>query len=285
MKSEKILWAEHQKIKQSGLVTLEWLSNLEKIQSIPTDYGALWKNFLQYPPVQQTMFMNSQGELMRHQIALVKSVIPQHIHASSLKESDVGNPPTVMVDDIKTSHNTIHHNYHIARYIKTMGIDAWTSCDSFVEWGGGYGNFARIVRSINPGSTYSIIDLPLFSMIQYRYLSEIFGQESVVVVEPGQPISKGKINIVPSTYWEEVSLEGIMCVSTWALSESPKTVQEKVFAKGLFGSKKGLFSFHQCGYHIPFMDESIFLKDHLSSKEFQIEDVKVIPGINFYAFK
>jgi hypothetical protein len=99
-------------------------------------------------------------------------------------------------------------------------------------------------------------------------------------------IVSGKINIVSSTLLDKVeNLQADMFVSTWALSESPKEVQEVVLAKNFFQSERFLVGFHQCGNHIPFFEESTHLGMLLKAKGCKIEDVKVIPGVNYYAFK
>lgn len=282
---EKILWNEYKKIKNLDFLSKEWLQNLENFEKTAIDYGPAWNNFIQHPVIQQSMFMDARGELMQHQSSLVKKYLPEEIWKKSLQETKIGSPPSVYVDDIFSSHNTIHHNYHIARYVKKLGINNWNNVENIVEWGGGYGNFCRIVKNIKNKLTYSIIDLPIFSLVQYKYLSEIFGEECVAVIEPGQKIAIGKINIISSTYWEQVDIVAEMMVSTWALSETPIYIQEKVFKKNLFNVKNGIFGFHQCGNHIPFMNESSYLKNYLNNNNYAIEDVRVIPGINYYAFK
>ena len=76
-----------------------------------------------------------------------------------------------------------------------------------------------------------------------------------------------------------------MFISTWALSESPKKCSEFLDDAGILDSKKLLVSVHQCGDHIPFMEESTNLKQILETKNTITEDVEVIDGVNYYLFR
>ena len=76
-----------------------------------------------------------------------------------------------------------------------------------------------------------------------------------------------------------------MFISTWALSESPKECTDYLQKNGLLDPKKMLVSLHQCGNHIPFMEESTNLRNILREKDTIEEDVSVIDGVNYYIFK
>jgi len=76
-----------------------------------------------------------------------------------------------------------------------------------------------------------------------------------------------------------------MFLSTWALSESPKECAKFLDENGLLDSERLLVAIHQCGNHIPYMDESTNLRNILKNKDTTEEDVSVIDGINYYIFK
>jgi len=71
----------------------------------------------------------------------------------------------------KTTANTIHHLYHIFRF--EMNQFQIGNSKIFLEYGGGYGNFARLINSISSYLVYIIYDLPVFSHLQQYYLSSI----------------------------------------------------------------------------------------------------------------
>lgn len=276
---------EHEKIVASQNVTNEWKQYLLSVKDVAFDQDKKWKEFLKQPAILQSMFMNAQGSLMQHQLNFLLRKLPEEVLQGSLPEPNVGSPPTKNISGIEISHNTVHHLYHLARYVHRNDLKTLFETKSFVEWGGGYGNFARLVKTINPAATYTIIDLPIFSLIQYRYLCEVFGEDHVVFLTPDMKTVEGKINLLPSSYWNEVDISTDFFISTWALSESPIEVQNLVFEKLVSATEHGLFSFHQCGYHIPFMKQSINLFEQLKVLGYSFDDVKVIPGKNFYAFR
>jgi hypothetical protein len=140
--------------------------------------------------------------------------------------------------------NSVHHLYHLARFESFRG-EAIESVRSVVEFGGGYGNLARLFRNLGDVSTYSVIDLPLFSCIQYVYLATVFGPETVrLVAEPGTEPSEGTIHLLPIPFLKSVLPEGELFVSTWALSESPAEAYEHVLRRDWFGAREILLAFH-----------------------------------------
>jgi hypothetical protein len=137
-----------------------------------------------------------------------------------------------------TSANRAHHASHLAHYKRLTGTDFW-DCRSIVEWGGGYGDMARIIRRMNPSVTYTIIDLPELLALQYVYLSSIFGEGAVNVIGRNDSgVTLGKINLIASqsVYDTRRELECDGFLSTWALTESPRRFQMAVLERGFFGA-------------------------------------------------
>ena len=92
------------------------------------------------------------------------------------------------------STNTIHHTYHLDRFFNKKGGD---SINSILEWGGGYGNMAKISFEIFKNlNTYTIIDLPEFIVLQYIYLVSYFGEDNVRIIKSLDDIGEG-INLIP----------------------------------------------------------------------------------------
>jgi len=125
---------------------------------------------------------------------------------------------------ISTSVNTISHTAHVMTFLECLP-DA--KPDSIVEFGGGYGNMCRILKSLWPGVDYTIVDLPLFCALQEIYLDKC-GTEC---------------NIVPVQNMDSVSDKDMM-IATWSLSECDRNVQDQVQGLDFFGSKYFLGS-HQ----------------------------------------
>jgi hypothetical protein len=113
------------------------------------------------------------------------------------------------------------------------------------EFGGGYGNMARLVKMMAPDMTYLIIDLPIFLLIQYAYLETFLGTGICnFIVGNNQPLKEAKINLVvcQSSYSVDHALD--MFISTLALSESTRMAQQAVLEAGFFGAEYLLIS-HQ----------------------------------------
>lgn len=154
-----------------------------------------------------------------------------------LKEELVGNP---LIENwgYLSSHNTIHHLSHLTNFSIGLSVDL-SKANTIVEWGGGYGNMARIFRKFSPSCTYIIVDLPVFSALQAVYLGSILGENEVCIVGKDTKIEEGKINIVPlSSGIDSLDIKNSdLFISTWALTESSEHALNFVNSKAYFGSK------------------------------------------------
>jgi len=141
--------------------------------------------------------------------------------------------------------NSAHQLYHLARFERFRG-ERIEQVRSVVEFGGGYGNLARLFRSFDGRSRYTIVDLPLFSCIQYVFLSTVLGPEGVrLVTEAGTAAVEESVDLVPINLLPDLRRDGELFVSTWALSESPPAAYELVRARDWFGAREILLAFHE----------------------------------------
>lgn len=211
-------------------------------------------DFLRHPTIGYTMFVSRGGQLMRSELDYIERSIPDAARIKAiLREEPIGDP---MIMNIKyaTSHNSIHHLFHILKWSEQARVLPET-IDTVFEWGGGYGNLARIWRRLAGASgTYIMTDTPLFCAIQWLYLSVVFGKENVNAIDrPGQSIEAGKINIIPigllKEYAEEIRA-GIF-ISTWALSESSRYSQQFALDNNLFGAKHILVAYQDANPDLP----------------------------------
>jgi hypothetical protein len=160
-----------------------------------------------------------------------------------LREDDVGCPNLASID-FRTSANLAWHVYALANHAKTVGKPLWES-SNVVEWGGGYGSMARIIRRMRPDVTYTILDLPEILALQYVYLASVFGESAVSVSTPTSGLLREKVNLVPSSAVLDglVAIEADAFLSTWALSESPAAGQRFVTDRSFFGANHVLLGF------------------------------------------
>ena len=141
--------------------------------------------------------------------------------------------------------NSVHQLHHLGRFERFRGKPV-EEIRTVVEFGGGYGNMARLFRNFGNLSRYVIIDLPLFSCIQYVYLATVGGPGAVRLVgDTAASPAEGTIELAPITRLPDVRPNGALFLSTWALSECPAPAYDYVRAKGWFGAEELLLSFHE----------------------------------------
>ena len=240
-------------------------------------------SFLRHPLIGYTMFAQGRGEWMNNQITFLKSIFSIDVLKKVLRE-DFAVMPLIMQHSFKTSHNSIHLLYHIARWQKTTNINIY-DINTVIEWGGGYGRFAVLFDRLRGDKpyTYIIIDTPLFSSLQGLYLSVILGEEKVNFIdnEKGK-IMDGKINIVPLNYvgvCGEVKAD--LFVSTWALSESSLFSQRFVIEKNMYEARHILMAYQEKNIRLPNAEG---VKDIVQKFGCVIEDISFLPP-NHYIFK
>ncbi len=238
-------------------------------------------SFLRDPGIMYTMFATSGGKWLRHEMAFLEKKVSKSELRNLLEEDYVGDP---LLFDTKylTSHTAVHHLYHFIKFLNTTNTKP-SELKTIVEWGGGYGSMIRILRKhLSGSSTYVMIDTPLFSCLQWIFLSTIFGERNVnLLLKNTDQIKKGKINIVPLNFLDKLKIKADLFISTWALSESSKYSQDYVMKRNWFDAKHLLIAFQEnpAGLFNPAR-----VGELAKSKGAIIEDIEFLSG-NHYAFK
>lgn len=273
-------------IGDAGFVESYWAKQNLILASQWLGAGDPGDNFLNHPIIRHTMFLDSPSDEIRNGQA--QFLVDFWGFDVTVGRAAAGyfNPPLrrfrTREGTFLTSHNTVHHLHHMAQWEFSTG--QWLEDqDVIVEWGGGYGNMARLARMINPDITYIIIDTPVFSCLQKHYL----GDEAELVFRSDiQQFEKGKTHLMPvglitqvnDDIWEGTDL----FVSTWALSESTESAIEWVTGDKVFRQAR-----HHLLAHTPetpdFPDASTMIKS-ISNRPGLIQTpVPYIPG-SYYAF-
>lgn len=218
-------------------------------------------DFLAHPTVSFTMvFARRRGVVLTQRMLNdVIRVFGKEVATTIVLEDYIGLP-TITSSLYMTSANRCHHATHLAIYTQQRNRNFW-DCESIIEWGGGYGNMARIIRRMNPSITYTIIDLPELLALQYIYLASIEGEDNVHIVQPGLQLMLGKINLLSSqlAVAKSIDLECDAFISTWAITESPHNAQKFVKGKEFFGARNLLIASH--------IDQNNWLADSLTGIE------------------
>jgi hypothetical protein len=200
------------------------------------------QDFLRHPAIRYQMFVDDR--VVPHELPYVRSRLED---ASLLTEDPAGCPPTLELggSGLRTSSNTVHQLHHLLRYEEATGRrirDAGT----IVEWGGGFGSLMRLaVRMHGGGPTCVIIDTPVFSALQWLYLSMVLGEEHVVLHDAG-PVrpEPGRVNIVPIGLVRDMDVDADLFISNWALNESTAAAQRDVVGRRWFGAESLLLAMH-----------------------------------------
>jgi hypothetical protein len=200
-------------------------------------------DFLHDATLAHTMVFGATARL-GERLERIRAAFPGGVADDLLLEDALGRP-TLCDRATMTSANRAHHAYHLATHALVTGRPLFSS-RVIVEWGGGYGDLARIVRRMDRNLTYVILDLPALGAVQWVYLSSLEGEDAVHLVTAADPVVvPGKINLVASSFALDhmPALTAEAFVSTWALTESPPSMQEAVIAREFFGAKQLLVAY------------------------------------------
>lgn len=200
-------------------------------------------SFTRTPAIKKTMFTCLEGRDLRETLDVLEKNMPPERLRELLLEDYVGAPP-LFTPSYLASHNSLAHLRHLVQFSRATKCDT-QKIESVIEWGGGYGSFARIFkRHRTTPFTYTIIDSPLFSCLQWLYLATIFGENNVHLLKrPQDAIQPRKINLLPLCFLEGRRIAADLFLSTWALCESSAFSQDYVFNRSWFGAKRLLLAY------------------------------------------
>ncbi len=180
---------------------------------------------------------------------------------------------------LSTAINSVHHLYHLSRYEQATGREI-EKARRVVEFGGGYGNLARVFLNFGRIARYAILDLPVFSCIQYVYLCTAFGPNRVRLENgAGEAAGEETISLVPLPFIDRAVVEGDLFVSTWALSESTRQAYSYVKSRRWFGAESTLLAYNEKWK--PWDDAELGEELEGLGHEFAVEPISFLPGNNY----
>lgn len=267
--------------RDSEFTTSAWLRFAEQARTMFVPRPPF--SFLRSKLFLKTMFLDAGLPWLRNELDFLEGSFPKQRLKMLLQEDYVGKPYLASFTYL-TSHNSIHQLYHLAR-LQTETNTRLNEVEHVVEWGGGYGNMAKIMRRINSHTTYTIIDIPIFSCIQWLYLSTVTNSNEVnIVTSPETGIEPGKINLLPLTFLTaKCDLPAVpdIFIATWSLSESSTFAQDYVVSSDFFGAKHLLLAFQTAGMEFP---DASRLSDIAHMHGARVCAIDFLPG-NYYAFR
>lgn len=263
---------------ESLFVTQAWIDYNKKMEQLIVPKPIF--SFLRHPEILATMFLVDDGNFIKGELDYCEKFMNLNELRQLLEEDYVGTP---IIRNYKylTSHTRIHHLYHLIKFQEQTDISVNTF-KQVIEWGGGYGDMARLMLRINPEVTYTIIDTSLFCCVQWLYLASIIGAEKVNLIDSYDgKIEKNKINIVPLAYINNIKIKADFFIATWSLSESSSYSIDYVRSHNFFEANNFLVAYQLSSDYFPHAEQ---LGSIVSGYGATIKECELLPD-NYYAFK
>jgi hypothetical protein len=231
-------------------------------------------NFLRESFIQKVFFVHNRLYIF---FLLIKIFLNKKKFKYLLKEDHIGDPVRYFLYP-QSSGNRIREVYHLMELEKFIQMPLKNINEVF-EFGGGYGNMARIFKKINNRATYTIFDTKEVNLIQYYYLNMLNLKTNWNLVK------KKQINIINRT--DKINtgtLKNKLFIANWSLSETPIDIRDKII------KKFSKFNFFLISFQNSFenLDNYYYftqLAKALSNNNNTIYEIKKIPFMNFLNLK
>lgn len=212
-----------------------WLNARKKIKRLIQ--GRARKDFIKAPEISGSMVreQNVKGILQEYELCYLQYCVNPEIKdlIHSYKDTDF----TGIKFDCSTlqcSNTTLGHLFYTAKILQKSGTK---NIKVITEFGSGYGNLARIFKTLLPNTTIALIDLPEFLALQYFFLTSTLPDTKIIMhAKAPQYLEENAIHLIPVFLIEELNINTDIFVSTFALSEAPEYVQKLITQKKFFNA-------------------------------------------------
>lgn len=215
-----------------------WLHSLFKVENLLSPYPDF--DFMGKPGIRGMMGIDPKR--YERAKAWLEENFDRRLTKAALIVDDFGGVPTTSLLGQEVSWDVVKFLSYAELLARTTGVPT-RQVESVLDWGAGYGAQAKIYKRMgNASLTYTIADIPSVCMIQWLYLSVLFGEEEVnLITMEGEEVKEGKINIVPSSLVLNMSKEELgepeLFISTNGLNECPaEVVRTVVCEKDWYGA-------------------------------------------------
>ena len=188
------------------------------------------KKFLQWPEIRGAMFVSNSKFAKSEFTVLRKSKDWRTRWQSASREVSVGCPQ-VFVKDLGTSGNLIHHSYLLSLVEDALKYPV-SQFNYVFEFGGGYGDMAKLFGNLGFSGVYTIFDFELFSRIQNWYLSclgfNTFINSSALLATTDSPCFQLVYDeALLSQISDAAQKQNSLFIATWSFSETPIEFRER----------------------------------------------------------
>lgn len=172
------------------------------------------KKFLNWKLLRDTMYVINTDYSNREYTEIIKS--DSYVQwAWCLVENDIGDP-TYASYSPGTSDNLVHTIYHLSEYEKSTKTSIKDN-KTILEFGGGYGCMASVIKKLNACEKYIIYDFPEFNLLQKYYL---LANGIPVCTNISEFIQNGGVYLTNSINELKMIQSYDLLIATWSLSET-----------------------------------------------------------------
>ncbi|MEQ8733914.1 MAG: hypothetical protein RIC29_03255 [Rhodospirillaceae bacterium] len=200
-------------------ITPMWQEHVDRLMEVIENNP---EKCLRDPLLQYAFNLSACGIYARQQIPYLEERYNKSELARLLKE---GSFPGQLITDpnYESSETRINHLTHLTAFssVNELELENFKIC---LEFGGGYGSMAHLIRQINPSYTHVIIDIPEMIVFQAYTLGRLFGPQTLNFVTPSNSsVQENLINFVSINHAQELGnfiATPNLFIATWSLSEA-----------------------------------------------------------------
>ena len=232
-------------------------------------------SFLRESFIQKVFFVHNRLYIF---FLLIKILLYKKKFKYLLKEDHIGDPVRYFLYP-QSSGNRIREVFHLMELEKFIQFSLKNINEVF-EFGGGYGNMARIFKKINNRVTYTIFDTKEVNLIQYYYLNMLNLKTNWNLIKKKQINIINRIDKINSG-----TSKNKLFIANWSLSETPTDIRDKII------KKFSKFNFFLISFQSSFEDIdnynyfSKLSKNLTENNNNMIYKIKKIPFMNFLNLK
>lgn len=179
--------------------------------------------FMRWPAIEATMVHGAAPVTLRMWRMLRRSPDWRTLWAPALRHPRYGHPPP-FAPMLSTNAIALEHASHLFRFQQRHAVH-FHDTDCIVEFGGGYGSMCRMTRALGFGGKYIVFDLPPVSALQRYYL----GMHGIDADGSGASATWLCNDLDAIAAWlEREAPNRVSLISTWALSEMPMFVRQRI---------------------------------------------------------
>lgn len=134
----------------------------------------------------------------------------------------------------KCSTNTLGHLFYLGRVLShfPLGVLSDNGGCLVCEFGAGFGSLARLTKQALSNATFVLIDIPELLAVQYIYLKMTLPNCMIKAhTQIPDAFEEGCIHLFPVALLQDLNLKPDLFISTFALTEAPRCVQEMLMRK------------------------------------------------------